>query len=279
MENFLYYINNIYHFVFKQFRMIYWTDIVDILILSLFLYGIFRFARDRRAGRLVVGIIAIFVVYAVSELFNFNSVAYILRYLVVEAGILVFVILFQSEIRALLEKLGEEPFRGIKNIGESKQLAQINSAVDAICGAVSDMSREKTGALIVFERTTKLGDIIRSGVEIDSKVSSYMLKNIFFTNAPLHDGAVIIRNMRICAAGCFLPLSTQAGVDQNLGTRHRAALGMSESSDAVVVVVSEESGNISLAIGGNITREYNYHTLKQALVRMFTNGSISDSED
>ena len=278
MDNFLYYIDNIYMFVLKQFRMVYWTDVVDILLLSALIYGVFRFARDRRAGRLVIGIVAIFVVYLLSELLNFNSVAYILRYLVTEAGILVFVILFQSEIRAMLEKLGEEPFRGIKNIGESKGVAQITAMVDAICGAVSDMSREKTGALIVIERTTKLGDIIRSGVEIDAKISGYLLKNVFFTNAPLHDGAVIIRNSRICAAGCFLPLSTQQGVDQALGTRHRAALGMSESSDAIVVVVSEESGSISLAIGGNITRDYNYHTLKQTLLGMLTNNSTSVEE-
>lgn len=276
MENIRYYIDSIVSFVEKQFRMLYWTDVVDILLLSILLYGIFRFARDRRAGRLVVGIFAIFVVYALSELFNFNSVAYILRYLVVEAGIVVFVILFQPELRAMLEKVGEEPFRGIKNIGESKSLAQVTATVDAICEAVSDMSRSKTGALIVIERTTKLGDIIRSGVVIDAKVSAYLIKNIFFTKAPLHDGAVIIRNMRICAAGCFLPLSTNNEVDQDLGTRHRAAIGMSESSDAIVVVVSEESGNISLAIGGNIKRDYNFHSLKQTLISMLTNSSNAD---
>jgi diadenylate cyclase len=183
-----------------------------------------------------------------------------------QVGILVILVLFQPEIRMALEKVGGTPIPTIKGISsESAELATVGAQIDALCTAVSDLSRDKVGALIVIERTTSLSDFIKSGVYIDAAISPYILRNIFFNKAPLHDGAVIIRKGRICAAGCFLPLSTKEDIDKDLGTRHRAAIGMTEVSDAIVIVVSEETGTVSVSVDGNLARNYNYSTLKQAL--------------
>ena len=167
------------------------------------------------------------------------------------------------------EKVGETPLTGLHNItAESRDAATTNAEIDAICTAVSDLAREKVGALIVLERTTKLGEYIKSGVYVDAAISPHIVRNLFFNKAPLHDGAVIIRDGRICAAGCFLPLSTQEDINKDLGTRHRAAIGMSEISDAIVIVVSEETGNISLALNGSLERNFNYSSLKQRMTAL-----------
>ena len=206
--------------------------------------------------------------FFLSSAFNLYALKYIFENFY-QVGIIAILIVFQPEMRAALEKVGGTPFSGLKNItSESGKLANLNSQIEAICNAASDLSRDRVGALIVIERTTKLGEYIKSGVLIDSVVSSYVLRNIFFDKAPLHDGAVIIRDGRIHAAGCFLPLSTNDEIDKDLGTRHRAAIGMSEASDAVVIVVSEETGNISMAVDGKLKRNYNYNTLKQELNSM-----------
>ena len=183
-----------------------------------------------------------------------------------QIGLIAVLIVFQPELRAALEKVGGTSFWGIKNItADSRELSAIGAEIDAICSAVSDLARDKVGALIVIERSTKLGEYINSGVLVDSVLSPQILKNIFFNKAPLHDGAVIIRDKRVYAAGCFLPLSTGGDIDSELGTRHRAALGLSETSDAIVIVVSEETGNISIAREGTLNRNYNYNSLKQEL--------------
>jgi diadenylate cyclase len=187
-----------------------------------------------------------------------------------QVGLLALVVLFQPELRAALEKVGSEPLRGLKSIGGERDMAAVTKAIDEICDAASEMSRTRTGALLVIERTTRLGDIVKSGVQVDASINSYLIKNIFFNKAPLHDGAVIIRNLRICAAGCFLPLTTREDIDPNLGTRHRAAIGMSEVSDAIVIVVSEETGRISVAIDGELDAGYNYRSLKQKLLSLLT---------
>ena len=147
-------------------------------------------------------------------------------------------------------------------------MSALNNQIEVICNAVSDLSRDKIGALIVIERSTKLGEYIKSGVVVDAEISSHIIKNIFFNKAPLHDGAVIIRDKRVYAAGCFLPLSTRTDINLDLGTRHRAAIGLSEISDAIIIVVSEETGSISVALDGNLTRNYNYTSLKQELNTM-----------
>ena len=161
--------------------------------------------------------------------------------------------------------MGAQPLRSIRSLSESKDLARFNSDINTICEAAVELSRSRTGALIVFERETKLGDIIRTGVPVDANLNSYLLRNIFYEGAPLHDGAVVVRDFRICAAACYLPLTQNQDVTKEVGTRHRAAIGMSEASDAVVLCVSEETGIISLAIGGNLTRRYNFQSLNKKL--------------
>ena len=249
-----------------QFTMIRWTDVVDILLLAVLFYLAYRFVSERRAGRLMVGILFIALIMVISELVNFYAIRYILGN-IFQVGIIALIILFQPELRGALEKMGEEPLRGFRGFGEQRSLASRTEMIESLCEAVSDMARTKTGALIVMERSTKLGDIIRSGVELDAKVSAYLIRNVFYNKAPLHDGAMIIRGGRVCAASCFLPL-TERPINQDLGTRHRAALGMSEVSDALIIIVSEETGTISIAFDGELRRNQNYQTLKQTLTEL-----------
>ena len=238
--------------------------VLDILLLSLLLYVAIRFLWDRRAGKLLMGLAIWLVALFLSRLLRFYAVGTILD-IVSEAGIIVLVLIFQPEIRDALEKLGGEPLKNFKNLSADAESEATVEGINAICEAATDMARSKTGALIVIERSTKLGDIIRSGIEVDSKLTPYMLRSVFFPNSPLHDGAVVVRNMRICSAGCLLPLTRRQDVDPNLGTRHRAALGMSESCDAVIIVVSEETGTISLAYDRTLSRDYTSQTLKLRL--------------
>ena len=250
--------------------------LVDILLLSLILYVAVRFLWDRRAGKLLLGLVIWTVALLLSRLLRLVAVGSILD-LVSQAGVLVLVLIFQPEIRDALEKLGGEPFKKFKNLSAEGDSGATVEGINAICEAATDMARTKTGALIVIERSTKLGDIIRSGVEVDAKLTPYILKSIFFPNSPLHDGAIVVRNMRVCSAGCLLPLTRRQDVDPNLGTRHRAALGMSEACDAVIIVVSEETGTISVAYNRTLTRDYTSQTLKLYLseVLMSTHGTAA----
>ena len=222
-------------------------DIIDILLLALVLFFVYKIVRDNRAGKLIVGLVTLLFISFLANIFEMHALNFLLKNFT-QIGVVVVLILFQPEFRSALEKVGEAPMAGIKNIvAETNNLASINADIEAICSAVSDLSRDKTGALIVIERSTKLGDYINSGVLVDATISPHMLKNLFFNKAPLHDGAVIIRDRRIYAAGCFLPLSTKIDINKDLGTRHRAAIGLTEISDAIVIVVSEETGNISVS--------------------------------
>ena len=252
-------------YVVDTVRDIRIADVLDILILALIFYYLYSFIKDRRAGKLALGLALIVLLLFLSSAFNLNALKFIFDNFY-QVGIIAILIVFQPEMRAALEKVGGTSISGLKNItSESGKLAALNAQIEGICNATSDLSRDKVGALIVIERGTKLGEYIKSGVIVDSVISPYMLRNIFFNKAPLHDGAVIVRDGRIHAAGCFLPLSTQTDIDKDLGTRHRAAIGLTEISDAVVVVVSEETGVISLSVDGNLKRNYNYTTLKQEL--------------
>lgn len=254
--------------------------VLDILLLALLLYVAIRFLWDRRAGKLLMGLAIWLVALLLSRLLRFYAVGTILD-LVSEAGIIVLVLIFQPEIRDALEKLGGEPLKNFKNLSADAESEATVEGINAICEAATDMARSKTGALIVIERSTKLGDIIRSGVDVDSKLTPYMLRSVFFPNSPLHDGAVVVRNMRICSAGCLLPLTRRQDVDPNLGTRHRAALGMSESCDAVIIVVSEETGTISVAYDRTLTRDYTSQTLKLRLseILMSTHGATASKKE
>lgn len=253
--------------IFKDFGI---TDVIDVLLLAAVLYFIYRFVRERRAGKLLIGLGCILVLSLAGDIFDLPATRFIFSDFR-QIGVIAIIILFQPELRSALEKVGGMPSSGIRNITSDSRDASARSAeIDAMCTAVSDLSRDKVGALIVIERTTKLGEYIKSGVPIDASLTPHLLRNLFFNKAPLHDGAVMIRSGRICAAGCFLPLSTRDDIDKDLGTRHRAAIGMTEISDAIVIVVSEETGTISLSQNGELTRNYNYSSLKQELNKLLS---------
>ena len=241
-------------------------DIIDIVIVSVIFYYTYRFVRDRRAGKVAFGILLIIFIMMFSNLLGMQVLSFIIGN-VVQVGMIGVIILFQPELRAFLEKVGgPNVFMGLKK-KDKRSMSGAVACIDAVVEAVTDFSKEKTGAIIVFERSTKLGDVTKTGTVIDAQAGAYMIKNIFFNKAPMHDGALIIRNHRLYAAGCILPLSYDHDIIKDLGTRHRAAIGMSENSDAVVVVVSEETGTISIALDGHLTRDYDAMTLKRELVR------------
>lgn len=253
--------------IFRNFGVF---DVVDILLLAGVLYFIYRFVKERRAGKLLIGLGCILVLSLIGDILDMPATRFIFSDFR-QIGVLAIIILFQPELRSALEKVGGMPQSSIRNITSDSRDASARSAeIDALCTAVSDLARDKVGALIVIERTTKLGEYIKSGVSVDAALTPHLLRNIFFNKAPLHDGAVIIRSGRICAAGCFLPLSTKDDINKDLGTRHRAAIGMSEISDAIVIVVSEETGTISVSLDGNLSRNYNYSSLKQELNKLLS---------
>lgn len=247
-----------------QFVNIGWVDIADIIILATLLFYVYRFVRDRRAGKLAIGLAFLVCVYAITSLLGMHAMEFLLKN-IFQVGLLALIILFQPELRDALERVGADPLRSIKSMTESKEIKERTEVIDNICIAAGDMSRDRTGALIVIERTTKLGDIMKTGVVIDAVVSQSLIKNIFFNKAALHDGALIVSDYRIAAAGCFLPLTHNATISKDKGTRHRAGVGMSEVSDAIVVIVSEETGEISLAMDGCLYGGQNYTTLRKQL--------------
>ena len=251
-------------------------DVIDILMLSLVLFFVYRLIRDSRAWKLLLGLGCLFLISIVAGVFKMGALSFVFGNFQ-QIGIIAIIVLFQPELRTALEKVGGTSLTGIKSIAaDSKDLATINAEIEAISTAVNDLARDKVGALIVIERSTRLGEFIKSGVYIDAAISPYILRNIFFNKAPLHDGAVIVREGRICAAGCFLPLTTKDDINKDLGTRHRAAIGVTEISDSVVIVVSEETGTISVSVDGNLERNYNYRSLKQALTGYLISQNVSD---
>ena len=251
-------------------------DVFDILLVAVIIYYAFNFLRNRRAGKLVFGVVILFALQLLSDLLGLVATQFILQN-VLQLGLIALLILFQPELRSALEKMGGSgalrSFIGIT--GEREDRA--SAAIAAVASAAADMSRNKTGALIVFERSTKLGDISSTGVIIDALPSTFLIRNIFFEPAPLHDGALIVSDGRLHAAGCFLPLSNNPTIIKDLGTRHRAAIGMSENSDAAVVVVSEETGVISLALEGKLYRNLDEMTLKGMLAELLGAHGVKQS--
>ena len=200
---------------FASFRV---ADAIDILVVAVILYFVFKFIRDRRAGKLAAGIITLLLLLAVSNLINMRVMSYLMHN-VFQIGIIAVIILFQPELRAVLEKVGGGSLKGVRSFGDFKS-AENNTAsiISSVVQASLDLSETKTGALMVFERTTKLGDLVLTGTVVDSAISVPIIKNIFFKNSPLHDGAVIIRDNRLHAAGCLLPLSSSQEITKDLGT-------------------------------------------------------------
>mgnify|MGYP001056709444 CR=1 FL=1 len=259
---------NMWSFIATTITHISIFDIVDILLVSVLVYTVIKFARDTRAAQLFKGIILLIILLQVAELLNLSATRYILNSCL-EFGVLAVIILFQPELRNVLEKMGRKSFGKII-IGqdeEGKSEESTKEMISNLTKAVSNFSATKTGALIVIERITKLGNIISTGKVLDASTTPELVMNIFFNKAPLHDGAMIIRNNRIIAAGCILPLSDNLN-DPELGTRHRAGLGMSENSDAIVIIVSEETGIISTAIDGKLTRRLTPDALANTLTKL-----------
>lgn len=258
---------------FSQFTFV---DVIDILCVAVVLYFAYKFVKDRRAAKLALGVILLIAFLFIAELINLHAMEFLFKN-VFQVGVLTLVILFQPELRSFLEKVGGGSLKGIKSIAEGRNDDEQLKMINEVCQAASDMSESRTGALIAFERITKIGEYAASGTVIDAEINCQLIKNIFYNKAPLHDGAVLIRKDRLYAAGCVLPLSDQSGLDRELGTRHRAALGLSENSDAVVLVVSEETGVISLAVKGNLQSGFTAVTLKEKLREYLTYNSITET--
>ena len=239
------------------------NDFFDIFIVAVLLYYVYKFIRNRRAGKLAIGLGVILLVKVLSDIFSLKALGFIISNFF-QIGLLAIVILFQPELRSALEQAGGTSLKGLKNLGE-KHVENTEHLINSVCDATCEMAKEKTGALIVFENRMGLNDIISSGTIVNADISSFLLKNIFFQNTPLHDGAVVVRDGRVYAAGCLLPLSENTKIAKQLGTRHRAAIGLSEVSDALVLVVSEETGCISLAQDGVMRRNFGYASLKKEL--------------
>ena len=255
---------------FNQFRTISFIDILDILIVAYIIYRVMKLLKDTSAERLIKGIIILVGIMLLASMLHLTMISWLLQQ-ALNVGLFAIVVVFQPELRRLLEQIGKGNFSRL--IVPADAPDEVESMITATVSACADMSRTKTGALIVFERRERLGEIISTGTMVDAAPSAELIKNIFFKNSPLHDGAMIVRAGRVCAAGCVLPLSGNQSLSRDLGTRHRAAVGMSESADSVLVVVSEETGSISVAIGGMLKRH-----LSPEMLRKLLENELLDSE-
>ncbi len=238
--------------------------IVDISIVSYLAYKIIQLGKETRAWQLVKGIVVILIVAILSDLLELRTLAFILNKTIELAGFAL-VVVFQPELRRGLEKVGRSNFKDFFSFDEKDDVIHTTFTIEEIVKAATELSRTKTGALIVFERETKLGEIINTGTTLDSSVSAELIINIFTPNTPLHDGALIVRDNKLKSGACFLPLTDNPNLSKELGTRHRAALGITEVSDCISVVVSEETGKISYALNGGLSRNLTPDTLRKAL--------------
>lgn len=267
--------------VIKTFGFI---DLIDVIIVAFLLYKVLQFASNTRAGQLIKGIVIILGIYVLSSTINLKTTTYIME-TVLNYGVIAIIVVFQPELRHALESVGKSKlskFSFIQDLVKNErddESAPLKDSISKIVDGVSELAKHDVGALIVFERDVKLGEIISTGTIIDAAPSKEMIGNLFFHNAPLHDGAAIIRNGRLYAAGCFLPLSQNYDISNMLGTRHRAALGMSENSDAICVVVSEETGHISIAVNGKLTEHIDPVSLKRRLVYYLISSKASSSKE
>lgn len=234
-------------------RTIQFKDYIDVLIVAYLIYHVLRFIKQTRAGHLLLGLVTLFILILVSQWMNLSAVGYLMNN-VLQLSFITIIIVFQPELRSLLEKLGRFNISNMLSFSKTNdsERERINAGINSICDCCTDLSTRRIGGLIVLEKTTRLGDVEATGTALNSELNAQMLVTIFFPNTPLHDGAVFIRDFKIVSAGCLLPLSQRLEISKALGTRHRAAVGLSEVSDAVIVIVSEETGKISYAQNGEI---------------------------
>lgn len=259
---------NIVSYFHKYFSLTSITviDVIEIIIIAILFYYLMTWFRKTRAWTLFKGIITILVVVLLAAVFNFNTILWIASK-TLSVGIIALIIIFQPELRRALEQLGRRSmFRGIFSGNASKKQRFSDKTCEELMKAISDLSRDRTGALICIELNISLSEYEHTGIEIDSVVSCQLLENIFEDKTPLHDGAVIIRDDRIVAATCYLPMSNSRTLNKKYGTRHRAALGLSEATDAFTIVVSEETGGVSLALGGVLYEDMDLGDLKNKII-------------
>ena len=254
---------------FKQLLMAFadmriFADLLDIIIVAFVIYKAIGFFKETRAKVLIKGLLLLLGIWFVAQWLDLISIKWLLTKFF-DYAIIAVAIIFQPELRHALERVGHSKLGSLGVMQNSSNSEAVQKSIDEVCKACASMQEQKIGALIVFERSTPLGEVIATGTTVDAAISQEIVGNIFYPKSPLHDGGMVIRDCRVAAAGCILPLTSNNELSKELGTRHRAAVGMSESSDAVVVVVSEETGVISMCINGTITRGFNQMSLREKL--------------
>ena len=240
-------------------------DVLDVLVITFVVYRLLSSVRKTSTGNVIKGIVVIVAVLVLSNIFRLNVVNYLMGQ-VMQMAVVILIVLFQPELRRLLEQAGNTNRLGVL-FGPRSSAGETEAVIDVVVAAFSDMAKTRTGALLVFERHLGLGDYAATGTQVNSIITSELLKSIFFPNTPLHDGAVLIQRNRILAAGCMLPMSSNPALSRDLGMRHKAGIGMSERSDAVVVIASEETGTISVAIDGMLKRRLDTETFRTLLLQ------------
>ena len=247
---------------FENIARMQWSDYLDIIVVSYLIYRLLPLIRTPSTMRIAKAVFAVVIISALTELLDLYALSFILEQFL-SIGLIALVVLFQPELRRMLDHLGSVNLSSL--LGGNKPVEEMDAIISQTAMACEILSREKTGALIVFARQSRLDEYFKSGTQIDGQVSEQLIRNIFFPKASLHDGAMIIRDGRVAAAGCVLPLSDSHRLSADLGTRHRAGVGVSEVSDAVVVIVSEETGTISVAVDGMLKRHLAPKTLERLL--------------
>lgn len=258
--------------ILRLLKTVQVTDIIDIVLVTCLVYAGIKMVRSANSWRVLKAVVLFLVLFGITQILELHTTNFILS-CVLELGLISLVILFQPELRRVVEKVGSASLREVLSPRERSKEA--DRVIDETVRACEVMSRERIGALIVFERANRLDEYFKRGTIVDGRASEQLIRNIFFPKASLHDGAMIIRDGRVTAAGCVLPLSENAQLSADLGTRHRSGIGVSEVSDAVVVIVSEETGTISVAVGGMLKR----HLAPQTLERLLINELNPDAEE
>ena len=264
-------IQNFFQNLLYQIPKIGISDIIDILVVSFLIYTVLRLVRSSSAARVAWTVLVLLIATWLTSVFNLYACNWILNK-ILELGFISLVVIFQPEIRRAMERFGGKFFLNLVDPASKKSVEE--SAIEATVSACEIMSKERVGVLLIFERSVSLEEYFKTGTLIDAKVTEQLLRNLFFPKASLHDGAVIVRGGRIAAAGCVMPLSENTHLSSDLGTRHRAGIGTSEVSDAVVVIVSEETGTISVAIGGMLKR----HLAPQTLEKLLSNELMTNED-